>query len=167
MTKSRIFFDTFYKKYFENKGVLDSYLKNPSEKNIHNIRISIRRLESIYMIFPKTSRTKISDKYIQHLKYFFSLNSKIRDYDVILKKLNEYGYDPESKLVLTLMKKKIRRIMKSVVFAKKISELNKPKIKYKKINFKFEKKILSLIYDFKNHSLLCLVMNPKLMNFIR
>ncbi|MGI9565474.1 MAG: CHAD domain-containing protein [Nitrosopumilus sp.] len=150
MTKSESFFDIFNKKNLENMHMLNSYINDSSEKNIHDIRISIRRLESVYVILPNSSKTKISDKYIQQLKHFFSLSNKIRDYDIILKKLNEYGHDPESKLVLTLMKKKFKRIIKSLTFAEKLLKFKKLKIKHKKINLKFERKILSLINDFRN-----------------
>lgn len=152
MNKYQPFFDVFYKKLERVHQVLDEYLEDPSEKNIHDVRTSIRRLESSYSIIPKSSQTKKSDKQIQQFKKFFSQNNKIRDYDIILEKLTESDYDPESKLVLTLTKKKLKKLSKAIVYAEKLSKLKTPKIKpSEKINKKFEKRIFTLIEDFQNY----------------
>ncbi|MGZ5511355.1 MAG: hypothetical protein ACXWFC_12915, partial [Nitrososphaeraceae archaeon] len=42
---------------FENfKNILTLYLKNPSDKNIHDLRKSSRRLDSAYYSLPKKFR---------------------------------------------------------------------------------------------------------------
>lgn len=146
------FFDTFFKKLDRVHQVLEQYLEDPSEKNIHDIRTSIRKLESAYSIIPKSRKTKKSDKLIRQFKKFFSQNNIIRDYDIILEKLKESNYDPESKLVLTLTKKKLKKLSKTIGYAEKLSNLKNPKIKANdKINSKFEKRISTLIEEFQNY----------------
>ena len=144
--------NSFFVKLENVNKKLNSYLDEPNEKNIHDIRTSIRRLDSIYSVIPNSSKTKTSDKLIKQFKTFFSLNSKIRDFDIILEKLIDYGHDPESKLVLSLKKKKLERLSKSIKVGTKLSNVKKPKIKLKtKIDSKFEKKVSSLIDDLNKH----------------
>lgn len=152
MTKTSPFFDIFFTKLERVNEVLEKYRNDPNEENIHDIRTSIRRLEAAYSIFPKSSKTKTSAKLIKKLKFFFSLNNKIRDFDIILAKLQDSGYEPESKLVLTLTKNKLKRISKSLKYADNLANIKKPKIKENlKINSKFEKILLSLIQEFQNY----------------
>ena len=151
MNSSPKFFDLISQKHEKVHSNLDSYLKEPNEENIHNIRTSIRRLESAYLILPKSCKTKSSDKHMEKLKDFFSQNNRIRDFDIILEKLQSYGYDPESKIILTLQKKKLIRLKNSLVVGEKLSRNKKFKIKKQgNIYAKFEKKIASLIDDFRN-----------------
>jgi len=152
MTDSDGFLDIFFKKYDLASERLAAYLDEPNKENIHGVRISIRCLESAYSIFPKSSKSKSSEKYMKKSRVFFSKNSKIRDLDIILKKLSEHGYESESKLVLTLQKKRLERIYDSISLAEEISELKPPKIKSgEKISKKFDKVIPSLICDFKKY----------------
>jgi CHAD domain-containing protein len=70
---------------------LDDYLKNSNEKNIHDIRTAVRRLESSYKALPRNMRKKNKIKqYISKYKDLFRLNSKIRDYDIITEKIQQY-----------------------------------------------------------------------------
>jgi CHAD domain-containing protein len=70
---------------------LDDYLKNPSEEQIHDIRTAIRRLRATNQSLQKTIRKKKEFKeFAAKSKELFSLNSKIRDYDIILEMLSEY-----------------------------------------------------------------------------
>ena len=48
------------------------------------------------------------------------MNNKIRDYDIILEKLQGHGYDSESALVLTLTREKLVRVLKAIKYAKKV-----------------------------------------------
>ena len=152
MNQSGLFSEIFFKKLNKFNQTLDSYQRDPSEKNIHDLRTSIRRLESAYSIFPKSCKTKSSERFIKQTKEFFSFNNKIRDFDIILEKLKDIGYDQESILVLSLTKTKLKRLSKALKYAKNLSDLKKPKIKpNSKINSKYEKKISSLITDFQNY----------------
>ncbi len=72
--------------------------------------------------------------------------------DIILEKLQDFGYDQESILVLSLTRTKLKRLSKALKYAKNLSKLKKPKIKHNgKIISKYEKKISSLITDFQNY----------------
>ena len=54
MTRSELFFNFLYNKMDKSKQRLDKYLENPTEENIHDLRTSIRRLETAYSIVPKS-----------------------------------------------------------------------------------------------------------------
>ena len=59
MTKEDNFFqDIFYDKQEKSKIMLDDFLRDPGEIQIHNLRKSIRRLEATYSIFPNSCKRK-------------------------------------------------------------------------------------------------------------
>ena len=63
---------------------LDEYLASPDEKNIHDIRTSVRRLDACYKTLPKKIRNKKQVKtYMDKSRELFKINSQIRDFDVI------------------------------------------------------------------------------------
>jgi CHAD domain-containing protein len=63
---------------------LDEYLASPDEKNIHDIRTSVRRLDACYKTLPKKIRDKKQVKtYMDKSRELFKINSQIRDFDVI------------------------------------------------------------------------------------
>ena len=63
---------------------LNDYITNPDEKNIHDIRTSIRRLDVCYKTLPKKIRNKKQVKtYVDKSRDLFKINSQIRDFDVI------------------------------------------------------------------------------------
>lgn len=70
---------------------IDDYIKDPNEKNIHDIRTSIRRLDASFMVCPKKVQTKKLTDYITQSKSLFKVNSEIRDFDVILEKVSKEG----------------------------------------------------------------------------
>lgn len=78
---------------FENfKNILTLYLKNPNDKNIHDLRKSIRRLDSAYYSLPKEFRkNKPLKNYVNHSKDLFKSNSQVRDYDIFLEKINSHN----------------------------------------------------------------------------
>ncbi|HEX5982175.1 MAG TPA: CHAD domain-containing protein, partial [Nitrososphaeraceae archaeon] len=78
---------------FENfKNILNLYLKNPNDKNIHDLRKSIRRLDSAYFSLPKEFRkNKPIKNYVNHSKDLFKSNSQVRDYDIFLEKINSHN----------------------------------------------------------------------------
>ena len=80
------------------KNILNLYLKNPNGKNIHDLRKSIRRLDSAYYSLPKKLRKNKSIKnYINHSKDLFKSNSQVRDYDIFLEKINSHNRSNNSK----------------------------------------------------------------------
>jgi CHAD domain-containing protein len=63
---------------------LDDYLTRQDEKNIHDIRTSIRRLNACYMTLPKKLRKrKQMKKFVNKCKELFKINSQVRDFDII------------------------------------------------------------------------------------
>jgi CHAD domain-containing protein len=70
---------------------LDNYLRDSNEKNIHDMRTSVRRMESSYRTLPRKMRKKNRIKrYVSRCKDLFRLNSEIRDYDIITQKIQQY-----------------------------------------------------------------------------
>ncbi|MGA9842474.1 MAG: CHAD domain-containing protein [Nitrososphaeraceae archaeon] len=70
---------------------LDEYLKAPNEEHIHDIRTAIRRLRASYQSLPKAIRNeKKMNEFVAKSKELFSINSKIRDYDIIFGMLSKY-----------------------------------------------------------------------------
>ena len=75
---------------------LDDYIEDPAEKNIHDIRTSIRRLDASFMVCPKKLQTKKLTDYVMQGKSLFKVNSEIRDFDVILQKVSKEGQVSDS-----------------------------------------------------------------------
>jgi CHAD domain-containing protein len=75
---------------------LDDYIEDPAEKNIHDIRTSIRRLDASFMVCPKKLQTKKLTDYVTQSKSLFKVNSEIRDFDVILQKVSKEGQVSDS-----------------------------------------------------------------------
>jgi CHAD domain-containing protein len=63
---------------------LDDYLGAPNEEHIHDIRTAIRRLQASYQTLPTAARNRDKMKeFVSKSKDLFSVNSKIRDCDII------------------------------------------------------------------------------------
>src|SRR6478736_5559386 len=71
------FFDNFVHNIHKVDGRLDDYLADPNENNIHDIRTSIRRLESAFLACPKQMRKKKMSQFIKESKRLFKANSEI------------------------------------------------------------------------------------------
>ena len=89
---------------FDNKT--NSYIKNSNEKNIHDVRTSVRRFNAAFLVLPKRYRKGclLSD-YNQLANKFFKVNSEIRDMDIISEKLNGYSQTDQINVVIDLFKK--------------------------------------------------------------
>ncbi|MCY4491789.1 MAG: CHAD domain-containing protein [Thaumarchaeota archaeon] len=149
---SEPFHDVFLKLLHNTRLKLESYLADPTAKNIHHARISIRRLESAYNILSKSDRTKKSNRIISLYGDFFSQNNIIRDYDIILQKLTLYGCDPNSIISLDTERKKLKKLLKTLPMAKKLLKLKKPKFKKTKPAIsRLQKKTLFLVKKFNNY----------------
>lgn len=73
------------------KKRLDAYLRDPSdEKNVHNIRTSLRRFEAAFSLLPKKTR-KRNKKWADACKVFFRANSRVRDLDIVRTKVMALG----------------------------------------------------------------------------
>ncbi len=151
MTTQESFFDLFLVRLDKAYKTLDTYLMEPTEETIHDVRVTSRRLEAAYSVLPKSSRTKRLSRLILAYGKLFSANSTIRDHDIILKKLKAYGFDQESRILLLITKKKLKRLSKALDLAEEIAQMKKPKIKKSKATYdKFQKRLLVLIDNYND-----------------
>ncbi|MFZ0184178.1 MAG: CHAD domain-containing protein [Nitrosotalea sp.] len=108
---------------------LQDYIKKPSDENIHDIRVAIRRLETAYKILPKNLRKKGKNtNYVKQAKTLFKLNAKIRDYDIICAKMESKYKDQTYDLVVSLKKSRIEKLHSANEIALKILHASTPKI---------------------------------------
>ena len=136
---------------------LDDYLKAPNEEHIHDIRTSIRRLRASYQSLPKSIRNKKKiKKFVAKSKELFSINSKVRDYDIIFEILSEYmssemapKHEQQqlsqssraiSNLLKTLETVRNRELTESKTLAVELRKLSVPKLGDNNINIS-EKKL--------------------------
>jgi CHAD domain-containing protein len=129
---------------------LDDYIKEPNEENIHDIRKAIRRLEASYKSIPskKVRNKKIIRKYAEYSKKFFSINSQIRDFDIIGEKLSNFE-NPDQRDTIesikgSLLKQRRTKLNEAISFALELRKLRVPKLtKQIKITNKRSKKRLN------------------------
>ena len=149
-TRSNNIFNRTNTNFSRIQNILSSYLKNANEKNIHDIRKSIRRADSAYMILPKKYRKKKRFvKYIETSKKFFKVNSKIRDYDIFLDKVQKYmeiSKNNNDDIKSTILKFRNSELERAVDIAQKLQYLKCPRLKKKnekklskQINNRFKK----------------------------
>ena len=123
-----------FQKIFQEKGTtskkrLREYVEEQGEEQIHNLRTSIRRLESAYLVFPKSCKRKKTDVFVSSYKSLFRKNSPIRDLDIIYEKLVNTGLSKNSDILQFLVKHKEKKLRNTLKDAKKLSKLKMPKIK--------------------------------------
>jgi CHAD domain-containing protein len=136
---------------------LDDYLKDPNEEQIHDIRTAVRRLRASNQALPKAIRNKKElREFVAKSKALFTLNSKIRDYDIILELLSKYTEDVSSpkreqqqvshssQVIVNISKSletlRNRKLTASKTLAVELRKLAVPKLDNVKIN-KSEKKL--------------------------
>ena len=67
---------------------LKAYLEDPeNEDRVHDIRVSIRRLEVMFSLLPKKARRQSRSSMAKY-KQFLRANSNVRDYDIIMNRLS-------------------------------------------------------------------------------
>jgi CHAD domain-containing protein len=127
---------------------LDDYLKNSNEKNIHDIRTAVRRLDSSYKALPQNVRKKNKIKqYVSKCKDLFRLNSKIRDYDIITEKIQQHeqhqNVDIENckKRLASRREAKLREARALALEVRKMSvpKINRGNISDKKLTKRYNK----------------------------
>jgi CHAD domain-containing protein len=135
-----------------------TYIREPSEENVHDLRTSIRRLLTTANVLPKTIRREREFK--RHLESYaklLRLNAKVRDVDIILAKLPHHGDDPIFSIITTQLKqiresslKRAKRFASSLKGKEEISvkakELSSPLIQKR-----FRKTTSSLTKTLKTH----------------
>ncbi len=152
---NEVFQKIFQEKQRDSQKRLENYLNKQGEKEIHNLRTSIRRLESVYLIFPNSFKRKKTDNFISAYKLLFRKNSVVRDFDVIIKKLLDYGLTEESNSVRYLIQKKEKKINETLKLAQNLSKKNISHLKegnIEKIIPKYER-IISLFLEKIQHLL--------------
>ena len=126
------FFEENFQDNFQKLGKrLDTYLANPEdEENVHDVRTSLRRLDTFYSLLPKKLR-KINRKPIEKYKEFFKANSKIRDLDIIRNEVAALAQgEPDApKLDLQLQRKRKTELGHGVKLAKMLKKVSSIKVK--------------------------------------
>ena len=155
----------FLKKYemiidkFSN--ILQDYIKNPNDENIHDIRVAIRRLETAYEVIPKSARKSEKMKnYVKQAKILFKLNAKIRDFDIICAKMESKYQDKTQDIVTSLKKSRMDKLQSANELALKIHNLPIPKIptkiKKSKLNKRFLKVLDRIELDIQKNTIIAL-----------
>lgn len=131
---------------------LDDYIKEPNEENIHDIRKAIRRLEASYRSLPskKVRKKRVIREYTEYSKKLFSINSQIRDFDIISERLssveNPTQQDTMTSIQGSLFKQRKTKLNEAVSFALELRKLHVPKLTMKiKISNKRSKKRFSKV----------------------
>ena len=131
---------------------VEQFLIDSNEENIHDLRVAIRRLDSSFRLFPKSIRkdSEISD-YRSQYKKLFSINSKVRDTDIISSKLEKYpatriSLDTVNELKEGLKEDKLEKLRKAreialSVYNLKSLQIDKGDIPEKKLQQRFQKVI--------------------------
>lgn len=135
---------------------LDDYAENPSEDNIHDIRIAIRRMESVYRILPKKNR-KDEDiqNYVEQAKALFKINTQIRDFDIIRAKLEKQRPAQFGQIIDSINNKRKQQLSAGHRSALKLQGILPPKLKEKdviesKLRKRFQKIISELVAEIEH-----------------
>lgn len=153
---SHIYLDKSERNIQRVSNKLDDYIKEPNEENIHDIRKAIRRLEASYRSLPskKVRKRGAIREYAEYSKRLFSINSQIRDFDIISSKLsgveNPTQQDTLESIQGSLSKQRKTKLNEAISFALELRKLRVPKLTKKvKISDKKSKKRFSkVIYKF-------------------
>jgi CHAD domain-containing protein len=115
---------------------LDDYLTRQDEKNIHDIRTSVRRLDACYQTLPKKLRgRKQIKKFVKKSKDLFKINSQIRDFDIITELIgkNNSEHGSRNRVVLNFENRRAQKLENAKVIAMGLRKLPLPKVKKKSV----------------------------------
>lgn len=123
------FFEAKLQKLLEQlEKRLKNYVDNPKdERNVHDVRTSLRRLDSMFQLFTKKIR-KLNRKRIAEYRAFFKATSSMRDYDIIIGRLSLLSPDSRS-LSATLRRKRDRELGRVVRRAKALLKIRSIAVK--------------------------------------
>lgn len=143
----KIFYKRFEKILNDFYQKLDKYTTDPNDENIHDVRVSIRRLEAIYRVLPKSVRKQESiSEYVKQAKQLFKVNAEIRDFDIICSNMESKYADKTTDLVLGLKNSRVEHIKNANELALKISQVRRPKIRKSDLRkSKLEKRYLKVL----------------------
>lgn len=155
LKKFKKILDDFYQK-------LDEYTIDPNDENIHDIRVSIRRLEAAYRVLPKSARKQEEVReYVKQAKELFKVNAKIRDFDIIRTNMESKYQDETRDLVLALKNSRIEHSKNANRLALKVSRLRRPKIlksvlKESKLEKRYLKVLDEIMLDIQKNAIIAL-----------
>ena len=104
----------------------DHYINDPNEKNIHDIRTSIRRFNAAVSTLPRKYREEpLLLEYSKIANKLFKVNSEIRDSDIILIKLEKFSSSPQRNMVTdTLKQTRQAKLENAKTIAQTLKNLN-------------------------------------------
>ena len=108
---------------------LEAYPATSDPETVHRMRTALRRMDSAYQVIPKAARTPSSDKVVADLMDFFRMNGRIRNLDIMLEKLQWYGYGPDSEPAMAITRLRKRRHKKTLRAARRLQHLEEPNLK--------------------------------------
>jgi CHAD domain-containing protein len=131
---------------------LDDYLTRQDEKNIHDIRTSVRRLDACHQTLPKKLRgRKQMKKFVKKSKDLFKINSQIRDFDIITELIgkNNTEHGSRNRVDLIFENRRAQKLENAKVIAVRLRKLPLPKVKKKSVpKAKLTKRFNKLISKF-------------------
>lgn len=106
-----------------SKALLE-YIASPTDGNIHDLRVAIRRLKVTADFFPKRIRKDSSfSQYMEQSWKLFKANTEIRDCDIFLDKLQAYQHESIDSIIVMLEKKRKSGLKKCYCDAIKLKKL--------------------------------------------
>jgi CHAD domain-containing protein len=154
-------------KRVENKT--NSYIKNSNEKNIHDVRTSIRRFNASFLPLPKRYRKGclLSD-YNRLANEFFKVNSEIRDIDIIHEKLKNHTETDQRNMAIDLLKNNRQSNLENAkTIALSLKNLNSKKIlgkiniTEKELQKRYRKILITLIAKIETNFLIVITNSLK------
>lgn len=149
--KTEYYFEQFNKNLTKTSERLSAYIQDSNEKNVHDIRTTIRRLDAAFKILPKKTKQKTkTKKFTSEIREFFKANNQIRDFDIISQKLISHQSEDHKQILQLIDKKRKSRIEDAKIQVKSLQnlvcpEINKDEVPSAKLEKKFKKITIQLI----------------------
>jgi CHAD domain-containing protein len=115
---------------------LDDYLTRQDEKNIHDIRTSVRRLDALYKTLPKkVQKKKQMKRFVNNSKDLFKINSQVRDFDIINELIGKIyaNHGNKNGVDINFENRRTRKLENAKVIAVELRKLPLPKVKKKSV----------------------------------
>jgi CHAD domain-containing protein len=115
---------------------LDDYLTRQDEKNIHDIRTSVRRLDALYKTLPKkVQKEKQMKRFVNNSKDLFKINSQVRDFDIINELIGKIyaNHGNKNGVDINFENRRTRKLENAKVIAVELRKLPLPKVKKKSV----------------------------------
>lgn len=132
---------------------LSDYIVDPNIDNIHDIRIAIRRLESVYRVLPKSNRNREDLRnFVGQAKNLFKVNTQIRDLDIIRAKLENRDPAQFDMILDSISNKRKLQLNAGHRLASRLKNTMPPKlkesdIKESKLRKRYQKIVSNLIIE--------------------